>query len=415
MARNLTGVSTKRLDYKILSISILKHTGGSHEHEYIVAELASSRGDISRLILFWQQQHAENKPLPRKPKPTCLSVRRVLNTCVRPTSTRAWGHFTKLFANKHSVGQALERVADKHPTTGLCLSSNKNVKVQFQWRLTNNISPPFALSTYYSALYRMSQTRIIPSGDVNHIVFPDYPVTRDEWTQGIIDVLNSNTGLAQELNLLIQRFRVTKAYIFKKYSAPTQHEYIVTIIKTQEGRTYRLRFDRRDRGTGVDDPSPADRPANTIFSLPRRLIPAIFNVSARSASVCGTDAIDRVWSNPEHQLDDIAVRVVHFKQEDRPSLLDLIVACKTISNQHPQYSLLHCHHCYWLADSLSALLERISPHQVLTAASLQGRCRGVRIYVRNRVEVGRMLENVEERKNAVSHLNLLLCAIYAYH
>jgi hypothetical protein len=98
--------------------------------------------------------------------------------------------------------------------------------------------------------------RTQPSGagsEVEQVVFCTDALTRNEWVAGILDELRADGGRAEEMEDFLQRCRVGRTNILKKFSA-TQHEYFLVVIKTPvEGQEYTLCFDRRDRGTGADD------------------------------------------------------------------------------------------------------------------------------------------------------------------
>jgi hypothetical protein len=158
-----------------------------------------------------------------------------------------------------------------------------------------------------------------------------------------------------------------------KKSVQTRHEYfIVKLMTHDESQQTVLRFDQRDRGTGIDDPS-ADDPPNsakytdvaspakpTVVSPRDRdvglcsrrtmiippLICSIWYASTRiTTSVCGTDAVDRVWSNPKHPAHDIIVRSIRYARTQSPTLLDLVAAFNAVSNQCSKYSLANCRCC----------------------------------------------------------------------
>jgi len=325
---------------------------------------------------------------------------------VRPLPPRALGWFTKLFVGKKSTSQSSERVVDKYPSTGPCPSSQKKVR---RW-LTVSLSS--TLSILSGALCKMSHSRRQgkprrAGAEAEQVVFCTNALTRDEWITRILDELKSDGGRAQAMDALLRGCRVGRTDVFKK-TRTTQHEYLVVgIMRQDEGQEYTLRFDRRYRGTGADDPSPDDRPnspcsnanicSRGIMGI-TQMIHSLWDGSTRITSVCGTDAMDRVWSDPNHQICDIIVRSIHYTQKDSPSLLDLIAAFDTVSNQCPKYSIGKCHHCYWLADSLSAVLEHTSPHKVVTAADLQGKCKGIRLHVRNNMVVNQMVESMKNRR-----------------
>jgi hypothetical protein len=446
---NLKGVSTKLLDYKISNISILKNiTGG--EHEYVVVELASSDGD-RRSILF--QQPTEScccsEPLTPKPKPKSMhneNLAHIFRDCVQPQPPWVLGRFTKLLVDTKSINQSSERAADKHP------SSKKRVR---RWLTDIKVSLSSVLS---SALCEMSHSRRQgkPRGAgaeaaAERVVFCADALTRDEWVTRILDELKSNDGRAQAMDSLLGRYRIGRTDVFKKTNT-LQYEYLVVrIITEDEGQEYTLRFGRRDRGTGADDPSPDNRPDRRIPAklpnLPNNrstddpsqsngkddspcngsgdanlrsrgimIIPQMFSSlwdsSTRITSVCRTDTVGRVWSDPKHQIRDIIVRSIRYTREDSPSLLDLVATFDTVSNWRPRYSIAKFRHCYWLADSLSAVLEHLSPHRVVTAADLQGQCRRVQVHVQNDIEVHKMVESMKNRREnfKVSYLNVRLHA-----
>jgi hypothetical protein len=100
-----------------------------------------------------------------------------------------------------------------------------------------------------------------------------------------------------------------------------------------------------------------------------------------------------MWSNPEIQHNNIVARYIRYRVE-LPSLLNLVVAFKAILQHTSQYSIATCHHCMWLADSLSVVLECTFMHKVIVASDLQGRWRCIQMHSRDEGEVDRMVEEM---------------------
>jgi hypothetical protein len=155
-------------------------------------------------------------------------------------------------------------------------------------------------------------------------------------------------------------------------------------------RTRTLRFERQDTDTGADDPSVAnndvttnnitdttddptnDTTTNVCLGGIIDLLHSTWDAMTWTKAIAGEPAIDRLWTDPEIQPNDVVVRCIQYGVE-RPSLLVLVVAFETVSKSASLYSIAACRHCMWLADSLSVVLERKFTHRIIVESNLQGR------------------------------------------
>jgi hypothetical protein len=243
-----------------------------------------------------------------------------------------------------------------------------------------------------------------PESTAEDTVFTKDVLTCEAWTEQLLVELKSKGGRAQAMKSLLENSHVSQTDIFKKTTG-SQHEYLVVEVSTPDEVTRTLRFEQRDRDTRAEDPSLQDvvnDPDGGKINFCYRGIQQCFITAwcgiSRVTSISGTPAVDCVWSEPMHQRYGIIVRSVRYRGNQGPSLLDLVAAFGTISNHAPTYAIATCHHCMWLADSLSSLLENSSEHDVRLSSDVQGRWRCVQMHRRNEKDVQDMVGEMIRRK-----------------
>jgi hypothetical protein len=218
---------------------------------------------------------------------------------------RARPPFTQLCVDEKSTGQS-EKVADKtqYPPASLGLSCEKNVR---RWLTDINAFLSFTLSAFSMAM----PLQMLDKRTAEDTLFIKDILMCEAWRDVIVKGLKSKDGGAQATSLL-QNCHVLQTKIFTRTSG-TQHEYIAVGISTPDQLTRTLPFERRDRNTGPDDPSPQHLDNGDRTNLccdTTQMFRSAWNTASRVTSVYGTPAADRVWSDPTHSQRDIVVRCI---------------------------------------------------------------------------------------------------------
>jgi hypothetical protein len=97
-----------------------------------------------------------------------------------------------------------------------------------------------------------------------------------------------------------------------------------------------------------------------------------------------------------------------YKTVEKPPLADLMLAFATVNDFNIHYSVISGYHDFWMADSISAILESMhSQYELVTKSRIQGTWHGMKMYTRNYRRVHEMVDIIREEKQKVLVSNII--------
>ena len=266
----------------------------------------------------------------------------------------------------------------------------------------------------------------VPDRVVDSNAIPGFgvPITIITWIRLVMALLRPWTSESQAIWAVLLGYRLSRAYLCKNRSG-NEHEFMIFDLVNEEKQELRLLVERA-AGERRDDRSrsPSPEPTPVFTAEPDNFLydsslPASTNHGRRSSSSApggitkATHSINRMvraWSGSSlsrpsgiisnrYLAADTVVRIDEFPPKariartvefistphpQRPSLWDLMILIHVIHGDSRVYELLD-RQCFWFADSISAILEKLSGMcggLLVMKAGLSGSVKGVALHRR---------------------------------
>ena len=212
------------------------------------------------------------------------------------------------------------------------------------------------------------------------------------------DTLSLLYAKAENYQLSLDRWKVSKIRTFKDKGSLVKHEYLVATLFDADGRELDLRMERRVK-------------ESSAMNVITESLGVVGSASTRTVSAnVGTQEKDgkfRKWAADEISIcssdtfDDTQLQVDHFRfQGGHPvSLPQLVVLACAISEYSATYHIA-LSNCYWFCYVASKALKKRFNHTLepVGDSGQLGCCYGIPLYLRSNIQevVTKVLESYDE-------------------